>query len=68
MSSHKKQNRSAAPTRSLPVRPDLDQLKHQAKDLLRAARRGEKSALEEFETFHPGFAGRRATALQGGVP
>jgi hypothetical protein len=40
--------------RHLPVRPNLDQLKHQARDLLRAIRRGDSSALEEFNTFHPG--------------
>jgi uncharacterized protein len=28
----------------LPARPDLDQLRHQAKDLLRAARRGDPGA------------------------
>lgn len=41
------------PTRRLPVRPDLDQLKHQAKDLLRAMRRGEPSALADLQAFHP---------------
>ena len=41
------------PTRHLPVHPDLDQLKHQAKDLLRAIRRGEPDAIEEFIRFHP---------------
>ncbi|MCM3872861.1 MAG: ankyrin repeat domain-containing protein [Pyrinomonadaceae bacterium] len=39
--------------RHLPVRPDLDQLKHQAKDLLRSIRRGDPSALEEFNRYHP---------------
>jgi hypothetical protein len=39
--------------RHLPVRPDLDQLKHQAKDLLRAIRRGDKSAVEELRKHHP---------------
>ena len=39
--------------RRLPVRPNLDQLKHQAKDLLRDIRRGEPSAIEEFNTHHP---------------
>ena len=42
------------PTRLLPVRPDLDQLKHQAKDLLRNIRRGDLQALAEFNQFHPG--------------
>lgn len=41
------------PTRRLPVRPNLDQLKNQAKDLLRNIRRGDVQALAEFETFHP---------------
>jgi hypothetical protein len=40
--------------RRLPVRPDLDQLKHQAKDLLRALRRGDPAAIAEFKQFHPG--------------
>ncbi len=39
--------------RHLPVRPDLDQLKHQAKDLLKAIRDGEPAAIEEFNEFHP---------------
>jgi len=42
------------PARLLPVRPDLDQLKHQAKDLLRDIRKGDKQALAEFNQFHPG--------------
>jgi hypothetical protein len=41
------------PTRRLPVRPDLDQLKHQAKDLLRSIRRGDPSALADLHAFHP---------------
>lgn len=39
--------------RHLPVRPNLDQLKHQAKDLLRAVQRGDPEALDEFMKFHP---------------
>ncbi len=39
--------------RHVPVRPDLDQLKNQAKDLLRAIRRGDPAAIEEFTEFHP---------------
>lgn len=39
--------------RRLPVRPDLGQLKHQAKDLLRDIRSGNASAIEEFNRFHP---------------
>jgi hypothetical protein len=45
--------RSSLPTRRLPVRPNLDQLKHQAKDLLRDIRRGDPSAIEEFNKHHP---------------
>ena len=41
------------PARKLPVRPDLTQLKHQAKDLLRALRRGDADALVDFAQFHP---------------
>lgn len=41
------------PTRRLPVLPNLDQLKHQAKDLLRNVRRGDEQALAEFNTFNP---------------
>jgi ankyrin repeat protein len=39
--------------RHLPVRPDLEQLKHQAKDLLRAIRAGEPSALADLAEYHP---------------
>jgi hypothetical protein len=39
--------------RHLPVRPDLDQLKHQAKDLLRDIRRGDPSAISDLEQYHP---------------
>ena len=39
--------------RHFPVRPNLEQLKHQAKDLLRAIRRGEPSALAELQRHHP---------------
>jgi len=39
--------------RHFPVRPDLDQLKHQAKDLLRAIRRGDAAALAELREYHP---------------
>ncbi len=40
-------------SRRLPVRPNLAQLKHQAKDLLRAIRAGDPSAIAELEQFHP---------------
>ncbi len=41
------------PQRRLPVRPDLDQLRRQAKDLLRALREGDLHALSDFQEFHP---------------
>lgn len=39
--------------RHLPVRPNLDQLKHQAKELLRDIRHGDPAAVEEFNQYHP---------------
>jgi hypothetical protein len=39
--------------RHFPVRPNLEQLKHQGKDLLRALRRGDPAALAEFRRNHP---------------
>ena len=41
------------PSRSLPARPNLDQLKHQAKDLLKAYRAGDAQAADDFAAFHP---------------
>ena len=41
------------PDRHLPVRPNLEQLKHQAKDLLRELRRGDPAAIEDFRKYHP---------------
>ena len=41
------------PVRELPAHPNVRQLKHQAKDLLRAARAGEPAALAAFAEFHP---------------
>jgi ankyrin repeat protein len=39
--------------RHFPVRPNLEQLKHQAKELLRAIRRGEAEAVAELRNHHP---------------
>src|SRR5450755_4776777 len=39
--------------RHFPVRPNLDQLKHQAKDLLRAIRQGDPAAVAELCKNHP---------------
>ena len=41
------------PARHLPVRPNLEQLKHQAKDLLAAIRADEPEALADLQQFHP---------------
>src|SRR5215813_4732100 len=41
------------PERNLPVHPNLNQLKRQAKDLLRDLRSGKAAALAEFAEFHP---------------
>jgi ankyrin repeat protein len=39
--------------RRFPVRPNLIQLRHQAKDLLRAFRQGDAAATAEFRQHHP---------------
>jgi ankyrin repeat protein len=39
--------------RHFPVRPNLDQLKHQAKDLLRAIRQGDAAAIAELRKHYP---------------
>lgn len=40
-------------SRHFPVRPNLEQLRHQAKDLLRSIRRSDPSALADLRKFHP---------------
>jgi len=39
--------------RGLPVRPELDQIKRQAKELLHAIINGDPSAIAEFRLYHP---------------
>jgi hypothetical protein len=39
--------------RHFPVRPNLDQLKHQAKDLLRDIREGDEASVAELRKHHP---------------
>lgn len=41
------------PVRRLPVRPDLDQLRHQAREFLRALHAGDAAAIAELQEFHP---------------
>ena len=48
------------PVRRLPVRPDLTQLKHQAKELLRAFQRGESEAVALFGEFSPDIVPEQA--------
>ena len=51
------------PHRNLPVVPDLDQLKHQAKDLLRAIHAGDPDAVAEFREFHSNAPDANAAKL-----
>ncbi len=51
------------PTRRLPVRPNLDQLKHQAKDMLRAFRAGEPDAIADLAQYHPNAIDPAAATL-----
>ena len=44
------------PTKQLPSRPDLTQLKHQAKDLMKARQAGDPAALQRVREFHPRFS------------
>jgi hypothetical protein len=44
--------------RHFPVRPNLDQLKHQAKDLLRAVKQNEPAAVAELRKHHPQRGGK----------
>src|SRR5438445_13817317 len=41
------------PDRHLPVRPNLDQLKQQATDLLRAVKQSNPAAIAELRKHHP---------------
>ncbi len=49
--------------RRLPVRPDLDQLKNQAKDLLKAYHDGHAEAVAYFAELHPDAAGAHRAKL-----
>jgi ankyrin repeat protein len=46
-------------TRSLPLRPSLDQLKLQAKELQQEHRQGKRSAAARIAAHHPSFKGKR---------
>ena len=43
------------PVKALPANPNLDHLKHQAKDLLRGHASGEPEAAQRIREFHPRF-------------
>jgi len=47
------------PTKQLPSHPDLNQLKHQAKDLMKAREAAEPAALQRIREFHPRFSKSR---------
>jgi len=47
----------------LPVRPDLDHLHHQAKDLLRAIHKGDANAIAEWREHHPDATDAAAVKL-----
>jgi|HubBroStandDraft_6_1064221.scaffolds.fasta_scaffold581192_1 hypothetical protein len=46
-------DRARRANRHVPVRPNLEQLKRQAKELLRGLRRGDADAISEFKQYHP---------------
>jgi hypothetical protein len=41
------------PSRHFPVRPNLEQLRHQAKDLLRSIRSNDPAGIADLRAFHP---------------
>jgi hypothetical protein len=49
---------------TLPPRPDFDQLRHQAKDLLKAHRSRDPEAIGRIQASHPRFAGAPAEAVR----
>ncbi|HEY4299921.1 MAG TPA: hypothetical protein VGM73_03535 [Candidatus Didemnitutus sp.] len=51
-------------TSQLPERPNLEQLKRQAKDLLQSARQHDPAALGRFQIL-PAYASRTAAELAG---
>jgi ankyrin repeat protein len=48
----------------LPARPDPEQLRKQAKDLLKSHRSGNAEALRRFQENHPDFSGASAPEIQ----
>jgi ankyrin repeat protein len=54
----------AAPTRKLPEKPSFNQLKKQAKDLLKAFQAGDETAINEVRAFFPESGLRESRSLQ----
>lgn len=52
------------PTRRLPSNPNLDHLKHQARDLLKAHAAGDPEASQRLREFHPRFRGAADASLR----
>jgi ankyrin repeat protein len=52
-------------SKSLPSRPDLEQLRNQAKDLLKAYKSADAQALRRIQASHPRFAGAAPRARAG---
>jgi hypothetical protein len=53
------------PTKQLPSRPDLTQLKHQAKDLMKSRQAGDPATLQRIREFHPRFNKSRDAEIAG---
>lgn len=52
------------PTKSLPSAPNLEHLKYQAKDLLKASHNQQPEALARIREFHPEFAEKAGPEIQ----
>ncbi|HVC81016.1 MAG TPA: ankyrin repeat domain-containing protein, partial [Chloroflexota bacterium] len=53
----------SVPAQKLPARPNLDQQRKRARELLNAARAGDPEALRRFHRHHPRFAGKATPRL-----
>lgn len=54
--------------RELPARPNLEQLKNQAKDLLNSCKQGASDALERIREYHPRWSKAADEVLPHGAP
>ncbi len=55
------------PTKTLPARPSLTHLKHQAKDLKGARQAGTRESLQRIREFHPRFENASDFEIQSGT-